>query len=108
MESSQQELSMIVRLLAPESGMISKGKRDLWHYIEQKLVPMLSKAMVDAKCEEYTRRLATVTAELVALNDQDEALENVLDTIEDTSDESIEQRAEVCDEQLAEQPVPRA
>jgi len=63
MASSQQELSMIVHLLAPESGMISKGKQDLWHYIEQKLVPMLSKAVVDAKGEEYTWRLAMVMAE---------------------------------------------
>jgi len=53
---------MIVCLLAPESGMISKGKQDLWHYIEEKLVPMLSKAVVDAKGEEYMHHLTKCRA----------------------------------------------
>jgi len=94
---------MIVCLLAPESGMISKGKQDLWHYIEEKLVPMLSKAVVDAKGEEYMWHLATVTAELMTVNGQEEALENAWDTVEN-ADESVEQTAEFGNAQLAEQP----
>ena len=104
MASSQQELSMIVHLLAPESGMISKGKQDLWHYIEEKLVPMLSKVVVDAKGEEYMQHLATVTAELAALNDQEEALESPLDTTENrprTAGESVIEHREIGDEQEA-------
>ncbi len=98
---------MIVCLLAPESGMISKGKQDLWCYIDEKLVPMLSKAAVDAKGEEYMQHLAMVTAELVALNNQEEALENNLESVGNMSDE-VEQQAEIGDKQLADQPVPMA
>jgi len=95
---------MIVRLLAPESGMISKGKKDLWCYIEDRLVHMLSKAVVDAKGEEYTRHLTMVTAELAALNDQEEALENPEDIIENRphpAGESVVEQREIGDQQPA-------
>jgi len=39
--SSQQEMTMILHLLAPDCGMISKGKQEQWQYIEDQLVPML-------------------------------------------------------------------
>jgi len=32
LQSSQQELSMIIHLLALDSGMISKGKQVMWNY----------------------------------------------------------------------------
>jgi len=74
---------MILRLLAPQSGMISKGKQAMWKYIEDNLLPMLSQAAVDAKGEEYSRRLATVTEELAtameelaALNEEEQQLED--------------------------------
>jgi len=95
---------MIVRLLAPESGMISKGKQELWHYIEEKLVPMLSKAVVDAKGEEYMWHLTMVTTELVALNDQEEALENPVDIVENRprpAGESVFEQREIGDQQPA-------
>jgi len=52
--SSEQEMTMILRLLAPDCGLISKGKQEQWRYIEDKLVPMLSQAVVDAKGEDYS------------------------------------------------------
>ncbi len=73
--SSQQEMTMILRLLAPDCGLISKGKQEQWRYIEDKLVPMLSQAVVDAKGEDYSRRLAAITVELAAL-DEEEDLDN--------------------------------
>ncbi len=39
LQSSQLELSMILQLLAPQSGMISKGKQLMWHYIEKTFCP---------------------------------------------------------------------
>jgi len=73
--SSQQEMTMILRLLAPDCGMISKGKQEQWQHIQEKLVPMLSQAVVDAKGEDYSRRLAAITAELAALVEEED-LEN--------------------------------
>jgi len=70
--SSQQDLSMILRLLAPDSGVISKGKQQQWKYIEDNLSPMLSQAAVDAKAKEYVRHLATIAVELAALVDEQE------------------------------------
>jgi len=70
--SSQQDLSMILRLLALDSGVTSKGKQQQWKYIEENLSPMLSQAAVDAKAEEYIRHLATIAVELSALVDEQE------------------------------------
>jgi len=72
--SSQLELTMILHLLAPESGFLSKGKQDQWRFIEDKLAPMLSQAAVDAKGEEYAWRLATIAVELAVLDEQEQAL----------------------------------
>jgi len=70
--SSQQEMTMILCLLAPDCRMISKGKQEQWQHIQEKLVPMLSQAVVDAKGEDYSRRLAAITAELAALVEEED------------------------------------
>jgi len=65
---------------------------------------MLSKAVVDAKGEEYTRHLAMVNAELAALNNQEEALENPVDIVENRphpAGESVIEQREIGDEQPA-------
>jgi len=80
------ELTMFLRLLAPQSGMISKGKQAMWHYIEDNLLPMLSQAVVDAKGEEYARCLTTVAVEIAALQGQEQQLENL--PVETTEDDS--------------------
>ncbi len=79
---------MILHLLAPESGVLSKGKKEQWQFIEEHLAPMLSQAAVDAKGEEYERRLATIAAELAVLGEQEQALENAPDAVENTADEA--------------------
>ena len=63
---------MILRLLAPDSGVISKSKQEQWRYIEDKLSPIISQAAVDAKAEEYTWRVATIAAELATLIKQEQ------------------------------------
>jgi len=63
---------MILHLLAPDSGMISKSKQEQWWYIEQKLSPVISQAAVDAKVEEYTWHMATIAGELAALVEQEQ------------------------------------
>jgi len=82
--SSQQELTMILHLLSPDCGMISKGKQEQWRYIEDKLAGMLSQAAVDARAEEYTRRLAAIAAKLAALDEQELTLKNSTDPVENT------------------------
>jgi len=73
--SSQQEMTMILRLLAPDSGVISKGKQQQWQFIKENLAPMLSQAAVDAKGEEYARRLAAIATQLAALAEQEQDLD---------------------------------
>jgi len=107
-QSSQQELSMIIRLLAPDSGMISKGKQLMWNYIEAKLIPLLTKAAVDAKAEEYSRCLATVAAELAVLCEQEQQLaENTRDSVESTGDDGTNpvDEMEVDDDMQDEEPA---
>jgi len=89
-QSSQQELSMLLRLLAPESGMISKGKQLMWGYIEAKNVPMLFQAAVDAKAEEYSHCLAVLAEDLAALQEQEQELKNSPDAVEDEPDSTAE------------------
>jgi len=80
---------MILHLLVPGSSMISKGKQVMWKYIEDKLVPLLLQAAVDAKAEEYLCRLATVVAEIAALCVQEQALEqDPSDCVETSADDS--------------------
>ena len=80
---------MILRLLAPESGVLSKGKQEQWRFIEENLAPMLSQAAVDAKGEEYTRRLGTIAAKLAALDADEQSLEDLpTDAVETTTNES--------------------
>ncbi len=80
---------MILHLLAPQSGMISKGKQAMWHYIKNNLLPMLSQAAVDAKGEEYSRHLTMVTEELAALQEEEQQLEYSSDLpVENVADDS--------------------
>jgi len=82
---------MNFHLLAPDRGMISKGKQVMWKYIADKLVPLLSQAAVDAKAEEYSSHLATVVAEIAALCVLEQALkEGPSDHVETSADDSGE------------------
>ncbi len=47
---------------------------------------MLSQAA--AKGEEYARHLATIATELAVLDEQEQALKNALDAVENTADEA--------------------
>jgi len=90
---------MLLRLFVPQSGMISKGKQVMWRYIEVKLLPMLSQAAVDAKGEEYERRLTTVAEELAALEEEEQQLENSSDDpIENTADDGMPDDSSASDE----------
>jgi len=79
---------MLLRLVAPQSGMISKGEQAMWNYIEKNLLPMLSQAAVDAKSEEYARRLDALAEELAAFREKEQQLENSSDDfVETTADD---------------------
>jgi len=90
---------MILCLLAPDCGMISKGKQDQWRYIEEFLSPILSQAAVNAKAEEDLQRLATIAGELATLVQQEQE-QDPEDAIENTADDRPEQN----DEEPAGQP----
>jgi len=108
MQSLQLELSMILRLLVPQSGRISKGKQEMWLYIEENLLSMLSQAAVDAKGEEYSRRLAavmeelaTATEELAALNKEEQQVEDApVQIAQDGSGEDMIDQEDQADDQL--------
>ena len=98
-----------MHLLAPDSGMISKGKQVMWKHIEDKLVPLLSQAAVDAKAEEYSHRLAAVAAEIAALCVQEQALkQDPSDCVETSADDSGEpsglDEMDINDDMLADEP----
>ncbi len=77
--------------------MISKGKQRMWGYIEEKIVPMLLQAAVDAKAEEYSCRLAALAEELAALQEQEQELENSPDAVEDEPDSTAEDETNTPD-----------
>ena len=87
LQSSQLELSMVLHLLAPQSGMISKGKQVMWHYIEENLLPVLSQAAVDAKGKVYACCLAMVSKELAALQEAEQQLDNSADDPVETAED---------------------
>jgi len=95
---------MLLRLLDPESGMISKGKQDQWRYIEDKIIPMLLQAAVDAKAEEYSRRLAAIAEELAALQAQDQQLEDPVEDTPASTDDPLDE-TNVNEDRLACQPA---
>jgi len=106
LQSSQQELSMLLWLLAPESGVISKGKHTMWCYIEDKIIPMLLQASVDEKAEEYTHCLATIAEELAALQAQDQQLEDPVEDTPASTDDPLDE-TNVNEDRLACQPAGR-
>jgi len=59
---------MILHLLSPESGMLSKRKQEQWHFIEGNPAPMLFQSADGAKGKEYMCHLAAIAMENAALD----------------------------------------
>jgi hypothetical protein len=55
------------RLFLPTCGVLSKARAIHWGVIERDVLPQLSKAAVDAKEQEYNRRMLTIEGELAKL-----------------------------------------
>jgi len=73
---------MSLQLLDLNSGMFNKGKQEWWQYIEEKHVPMLLQAVIDAKGEDYAQcLLAMIDVDLASLIKAKQDLKNSSDTI---------------------------
>jgi hypothetical protein len=83
--SAQDILVLMLRMFVPTCGVLSKARAIQWDVIEKDVVPRLSKAAVDAKEQEYHRRMLTIEGELaelakIASNGDDVADDNVSET----------------------------
>ncbi len=65
--SPQDILVLMLRMFLPACGVLSKARGIQWGVVEKEVVPILSKAAVDAKEQEYQRRLLTIESELAEL-----------------------------------------
>jgi hypothetical protein len=67
--SAQDVLVLMLRMFLPTGGVLSKPRATQWGVIEEKILPCLSKAAMDAKQQEYERRMATIVGELAELTE---------------------------------------
>jgi hypothetical protein len=65
--SAQDILVLMLRMFLPACGVLSKSRAIQWSVVEKEVLPRLSKAAVDAKEQEYHRRLDTIEGELAEL-----------------------------------------
>jgi hypothetical protein len=64
-EASPQALFVtLLRLFAPACGILSKSKEQQWPVMQKKIMPLVSRTAIDAKEEEYRRRLTVIDCEL--------------------------------------------
>ena len=56
----------MLHMFLPTCGILLKACTIQWAVIDNKILPLLLKAAMDAKQQEYARRLATIKRELVA------------------------------------------
>jgi len=64
-------------MFSPDCGLFTKRKNEQWKFVEEQLLNVISKAAVDAKEEQFTRRRAALQEQLeeaqrAALPDEDE------------------------------------
>jgi hypothetical protein len=82
-------------MFLPTCGVLSKSRAIQWGAIEEKILPVLSKATMDAKHQEYLRRLDTIRGELAELvsqsssNEDDAAVDDVGRTDNETSNTDV-------------------
>jgi hypothetical protein len=75
-------------MFLPTCGVLSKSRAIQWGVIKENILPVLSKAAMDAKQQEYLRRLDTIRGELAELvsqsssNEDDAALDDVGGTVQ--------------------------
>jgi len=62
--TSQADLLLLLRIFAPDCGLFTKRKNEQWKYVEEQLLNILSKAAVDAKEEQFTRRRVVLQEQL--------------------------------------------
>jgi hypothetical protein len=85
---AQDILVLMLRMFLPTCGVLSKSRAIQWGVIKENILPVLSKAAMDAKQQEYLRRLDTIRGELAELvsqsssNEDDAALDDVGGTVQ--------------------------
>jgi len=62
--TSQADLCLFLRMFAPDCGLFTKRKNEQWKFVEENLLQVLSKASIDAKEEQFTRRCADLQGRL--------------------------------------------
>jgi len=60
----QADLILLLHIFAPDCGLFTKHKNEQWKYVEEQLLNILSKAAVDAKEEQFTRRRVVLQEQL--------------------------------------------
>ncbi len=89
--SSQDILVLMLRMFLPTCGVLSKARAIQWDVVKNKILPLLSKAAMDAKQQEYARRLATIKRELAVIaisssNVEDTAVDGVNAAVNEATD----------------------
>ena len=62
--TSQADLCLFLRMFSPDCGLFTKRKNEQWKFVEEQLLNVISKAAVDAKEEQFTRRRAALQEQL--------------------------------------------
>ena len=63
----QEILVLMLWMFRPTCGVLSKAWAIHWVVVEREVLPRLSRAAVDAKEQEYRRRMAVIKGELAEL-----------------------------------------
>lgn len=88
--SNEEHRKLILRMFAPGSGLLSKGKDAQWKHIQENLLVGLTQLSFDAKDEELRRRLIAIEKELSELNEGDDE-----DEVEDSNGDVNEDANEI-------------
>ena len=52
----QADICLFLQMFSPDCGLFTKHKNDQWRFVQEQILPVLSKSAVDAKEEEFLRR----------------------------------------------------
>ena len=85
-QSSPAQLKLILRMFAPGSGLLSKGRDTQWSHIKDHILGDLTKLSFDAKHESLGRRLLAIEKQLQEL-EESEKEDDVEDDDEDVNED---------------------
>ena len=88
-KSSPAHLKLVLRMFAPGSGLLSKGRDTQWIHIKDHILVNLTKLSFDAKHESLGRRLLAIEKQLQEFEEADKE-DDVEDNDEDVNEDSNE------------------